>query len=656
MDNPPLSELYRSHLAAIVASSDDAIVSKDLDGIIRSWNTAAERMFGYSSDEMVGKPIAILVPPERGSEEAEILERLRRGERLDHFQTVRLRKDGRRILVSVTISPIKDSTGRVIGASKIARDVTRISELEAMYSSIVASADDAIVSKDLDGIVQSWNTAAEQIFGYTAEEMIGRSITTIIPADRQHEEIDILARLRRGERIEHFETMRQRKDGQLIDVSVTISPIRDRLGRITGASKIARDITLIKRMTEEREQLLQSERAARREAERVSRMKDEFLATASHELRTPLNAILGWSQLLQTRGVSDQDFREGMETIERNARIQTRLIEELLDVSRIISGKVRLETRPLDLKFIIQEVVATMHPAADAKGIRVGTSLSPTAGAIMGDPARIQQIIWNLISNAIKFTPRGGSVDIDLRRVESHVEMVVSDTGQGITPDFLPLLFTRFAQADATTTRRHGGLGLGLAIVRHLTELHGGTIRASSPGQGKGATFTVCLPLAALHERRSSSNDDDESDADDAGLANPALDLSGVKVLVVDDDPDARQLIRRVLESHGASVATAESSAQGLEALKRERPAILLADIGMPDEDGYRFLSRVRALPKEQGGATPAVALTAFARAEDRRRALLSGFQQHLAKPAETAELLAVVSNLSGKLGSPPRG
>jgi PAS domain S-box-containing protein len=642
--------LLQAHLAAIVASSDDAIVSKDLNGIVQTWNDAATRIFGYTAKEIIGKPITMIVPPERPDEEPAILERLRRGERIDHFQTIRMRKDGRRILVSVTISPITDASGKVVGASKVARDITRTSELEARFSAIVATADDAIVSKDLDGIVQSWNFAAERMFGYSPAEIVGKSITMLLPPERIGEEGRILERLRRGERIEHFETVRMRKDGQRIDVSVTISPIKDPLGRITGASKIARDITILKRVMREREELLKSEQAARREAERVNRLKDEFLATVSHELRTPLNAILGWAQLLQHEAMGPDDFREGMETIERNARVQTQLIEELLDVSRIVSGKVRLEVKRLDLGAIVNETVESMRPAADARTIAVHRRIEPDVGQIMGDPARIQQIIWNLLSNAIKFTPRHGRVQVELKRTDSRVDIVVSDTGQGFSQDFVPHLFTRFAQADATTTRRHGGLGLGLAIVRHLTELHGGTVSANSPGEGKGATFVVSLPIAAVRHDPDPPEDQPQP-ASRARLQSAELDLTGVKVLVVDDEVDARALIKRVLEMHGATVSTADSAPEGLELLRRERPAVLLTDIGMPDEDGYGFLSRVRALPEEEGGTTPAVALTAFARAEDRRRALMSGFQQHLAKPAETAELLAVVSNLSGKIG-----
>jgi PAS domain S-box-containing protein len=505
-------------------------------------------------------------------------------------------------------------------------------------AAIVASSDDAIVSKNLDGIIESWNAAAERIFGYTAEEMIGKPIALLVPSDRPDEEPGILARLRRGERVDHFQTVRVRKDGKLIDVSVTISPIKDASGAIIGASKIARDITELKQLMIEREQLLDGERAARSEAERVSRVKDEFLATLSHELRTPLNAILGWSQLLRSGAIPARDFGEALETIERNSRIQAQLIEELLDVSRIISGKLRLDVQPIDLASIVDGVVESMRPAADAKEIRLQRTLDPTAGPVMGDANRIQQVVWNLLSNAIKFTPKGGRVQVLLQRVASSVQITVTDSGQGVPPEYIPQLFQRFWQADASTTRKHGGLGLGLAIVRHLVEVHGGTVHASSEGVGKGATFTVTLPLSSV--KRS-------SDQSCSAQSTIPLDLQGVRVLVVDDEMDARNLIKLVLESHGATVTLAESADQAMSAIKQQKQDVVLSDIGMPGEDGYSLLARMRNLGADEGRDTPAVALTAFARAEDRRRALLAGFQMHVPKPVEAGELIAVVANLS---------
>jgi PAS domain S-box-containing protein len=521
--------------------------------------------------------------------------------------------------------------------------------LGARLAAIIASSDDAIVSKNLQGIVQTWNDAAQRIFGYTAEEMIGQSITRLIPPERQDEEPQILLRLVKGERVDHFETVRVRKDGRRIDVSVTISPIRDRTGTIVGASKIARDITELKRVRAEREQLLESEHAARREAERISRMKDEFLATLSHELRTPLNSILGWAQLLRGGATTSQDLSQGLESIERNARLQAQLIDDLLDVSRIISGKVRLDVRRVELANVVADAVESMRPAADAKGVKLHCVLDPDAGIITGDPNRLQQIVWNLVSNAIKFTPRGGRVAVLLRRSGSSVEIVVEDTGQGIKSEFIPHLFLRFSQFDSSSTRRHGGLGLGLAIVKHLVELHGGTVRASSAGEGRGSTFVVSLPIAAVRP----IEPDNERDAGSAAFgAALGFNLGGVRVAVVDDEPDARQLIRRILELHGAEVVQAESAGEGVEVVRGRRPHVVLSDIGMPGEDGYQFLRRLRELPPEQGGDTPVVALTAYARSEDRRRALLAGFQMHMTKPVEPAELLAVVTNLSKKRSS----
>jgi PAS domain S-box-containing protein len=525
--------------------------------------------------------------------------------------------------------------------------------MQARLAAIVASSDDAIISKNLEGVVESWNDAAQRMFGYTAAEMVGRSITVLFPPDRMDEEPQILERLKRGERVDHFETTRLRKDGTPLDVSVTISPIRNASGRVIGASKIARDVTALKRVMADRERLLNAEQAARREAERATRMKDEFLATLSHELRTPLNAILGWAQVLRsTDPATPDELAQGLETIERNARIQGQLIDELLDISRIISGRLRLDVRRVDLPAIVESAVDSVRPAADARGIRIYKVVDPNSGPVSGDANRLQQVLWNLLTNAIKFTPRGGNVQVFLQRIGSHIELTVSDTGQGISADFLPHVFARFSQADASTTRRHGGMGLGLAIVRHLVELHGGTVRASSRGEGQGATFTVALPVSALLDEPPHQDLPQPAappDAVDPGASPPlALDLSGVHVLVVDDESDARQLVRRVLMNNGARVSVAATADEALDLLRRERPQVMLSDIGMPGEDGYQLLSRVRELSPEEGGQTPAVALTAFARSEDRRQALLAGFQLHVPKPVEPAELLAVVANLSG--------
>jgi PAS domain S-box-containing protein len=640
-----LPEDISSLLAAIIASSDDAIISKDLHGVVRSWNPAAERIFGFTAEEMIGRSITTIFPPERLNEEPQILARLQRGERVEHFETVRLHKNGSRVAISATISPIYDPAGNIVGASKVARDITSNLELEGRYKAIVATSDDAIISKDLNGIVKSWNLSAERMFGYTAEEMIGKSITVLFPVDRLSEEPQILDQLRRGQRVDHFETVRLCKDGSPLDVSVTISPIIGPDGMITGVSKIARDITSINRVLREREAMLQRETAARAEAERTSRIKDEFLATLSHELRTPLNAILGWATILRTGGsnVSQEEYVQGLEVIERNARAQAQLIEELLDMSRIINGKLRLDVQAVDLQVVISEALESVVPAAESREIRLTKVLDPKGALITGDPNRLQQVLWNLLTNAIKFTPKGGRVQVFLARVNSHVEISVVDSGQGIAAEFLPQLFDRFSQADTSISRQHGGLGLGLALVKSLVEMHGGNVKAYSEGVGQGTTIIVSLPLTVVQRP---AHEPLLTPAPTSEAAKRKNDLSGFRVLVIDDEADARSLLQHVLTKCNATVTTAASAAEGLAAAKAQRPDMILSDIGMPLEDGYEFLAKLRRLSDAEGGDTPAVALTAFARPEDRRRALLAGFQMHLPKPVDAAELIAVATNI----------
>ncbi|MDB6060923.1 MAG: two-component hybrid sensor and regulator [Verrucomicrobiaceae bacterium] len=406
-----------------------------------------------------------------------------------------------------------------------------------------------------------------------------------------------------------------------------------------------------KQAADEREILLASERAARANAERMSAMKDEFLATLSHELRTPLSAILGWTHVLRTTSFSQADVDTGLETIERNARVQTRLIEDLLDMSRITSGKVRLDIQPIQPVSVIETAIESIRPAADAKGIRLKKMLDPSAGPISGDPNRLQQVIWNLLSNAIKFTPKGGQVHVVLGRVNSHIEISVADTGIGLTEDFLPFAFDRFRQADASLTRRHGGLGIGLSIAKDLVELHGGSISVKSAGENSGATFTVSLPLSVIHPPLYSEMRNHPRAANDASLTFQPLDLSGLKVLVVDDEPDARNLVKRLLMECNAEVFTAGTAEEALLFITVERPQVLVSDIGMPDVDGYELLRRVRALGEANGGQIPAIALTAFARSEDRTRALRAGFLVHVAKPVEASELVATVATVVGRTG-----
>jgi signal transduction histidine kinase len=397
------------------------------------------------------------------------------------------------------------------------------------------------------------------------------------------------------------------------------------------------------RAEEERVTVLARERATRADAEAANRSKDEFLAMVSHELRTPLNAITGWAGMLLAGKLDAERTRRAIETIERNARAQAQLIDDLLDVSRIISGKLRLAAGKVDVASIADLALESVRLAADAKGVALESHLEGRLGTITGDTDRIQQVIWNLLSNAIKFTPKGGRVVLRVERTADLLTIAVDDTGQGISPDFLPYVFDRFKQADGSATRQKGGLGLGLAIARHIVELHGGTIEARSEGEGKGASFIVSLPVESYIRAGSGAV---APHSDRQQIERPH-DVEGMRVLVIDDEPDARELIKALLESCHVDVTTAASAAEGFELLQSGRPDVVLSDIAMPGEDGLSFIRRVRALPRESGGRIPALALTAYARLEDRTRALLAGFNGHIAKPVQPTELLAMLSSLA---------
>jgi CheY-like chemotaxis protein/two-component sensor histidine kinase len=391
----------------------------------------------------------------------------------------------------------------------------------------------------------------------------------------------------------------------------------------------------------------------RAEVERVSLLKDEFLATLSHELRTPLNAVLGWSKILLSRIKEDSDTRRGLETIARNAGAQAQLIDDLLDMNRIVSGRIRLDVQRLDLASVVEAALESARPSAEAKSIEIRKTIDPNAGPVRGDPNRLQQVVWNLLTNAVKFTPRGGSIDVILQRIGSHVEIVVQDTGMGISAAFLPQLFERFRQADSSSTRRFGGLGLGLSIAKQLVELHGGTVTAHSEGDGKGSTFCVRLPLRAVREEPDSQREHPTSGRGTAPV-DAQVSLAGIAVLVVDDEADARSVVGAVLSDAGATVLTAASADEALAVVRSRRFDVLISDIGMPDRDGYQLIRDVRQLGAAEGGRTPAVALTAFARSEDRTRAMLAGYQVHMTKPVEPQELVATIRSVAGHAGREP--
>ncbi|MFL6279995.1 MAG: PAS domain S-box protein [Vicinamibacterales bacterium] len=788
----------QAYLAAIVESSDDAIISKDLDGIIQSCNAAAERIFRYTAAELVGKPVRILIPPERQTEEDDILARIRRGERIDHFESVRLAKDGRPLDISLSVSPIRDRDGRIIGVAKIARDITEKKRLERelvaqreWFRVTLASIGDAVIASDPDGRVTYMNEPAQVLTGWTADNATGQPLADVFriinektresiddPAglvlrsghivglanhtvliDRngvEHPIADSAAPIRDGngrligavlvfrdvgeerraeeaiaEQREWFETTLQSigdaviatdvrghvvfmnpvaehltgwhladargkpcagifniinensrlvtenpvtrvlaegtvvglanhtvliaADGTERPIDDSGAPILNRNGRVVGVVLVFRDVSGRRRgemdrrdAALERERLLEAERAARADAERASRVKDEFVAMVSHELRTPLNAILGWTQLMMNPEAGPDLVARAIHVIARNTRLQAQLISDLLDISRIVSGKLRLDIEQVDLASVVSDAVDTVQRDADDKKIVIERDIEGSVGTIAGDPARVQQIVWNLLSNAIKFTPEGGVISVRLRRAGADAEIIVSDNGVGIRPDFLPHLFDRFKQADQAITRRFGGLGLGLSIVKNLVELHGGSIRAESGGLDRGATFTIVLPSSAGE----CATDRSPSEVASKDAAQPPDSLSGIRVLVVEDEPDTCEFLDRFLRGYGADVVVATSAEAALSRMSAERVDIVVSDIGLPDVDGYDLMHRVRQLPPSAGGAVPAIALTAYARTEDRTRAFRAGYQAHLAKPIEPAELVATIASFAGLIAA----
>lgn len=830
-------ELAPYWLTALIESADDAIISKTLDGIITSWNMGAQRIFGYTADEVIGKSIMILIPEGHRDEEPAILSRLRAGERIEHYETVRVRKDGTLIDISLTVSPIKGPHGQIIGASKIARDISEQRQARRALDEAserlrlaleAARLGDWSWDKRTDRVTLS-ETAA-RIFGITVDPNMtwAEMRQSIHEDDREparlavehalanHTGYDIEYRVRHADHSEVWvsakgrgiydrrsavgmlgfvqdisvrkaneETLREQAealrtlnemgktisaelnlhntvqavtnaateltgaqfgsffynvlndegashmlftlagapreafarlpipsatdlfgptfrsegvvriddvkidprygkgspyygmpDGYLQVTSYLAVPVVSRSGEVLGglffghqepamfterdeiivsglasqaavAMDNARLYEAAKKARAEAEHAATENERLYRQAEESSRLKEEFLATISHELRTPLSAILGWARMLRLGQLSPEDSAKALETIERNARAQAQLVDDLLDVSRIVTGKLRMDVRPVDPNSFIDAAVEAVRPAAEARGVRVQKVIDTGPVSIPGDPVRLQQVVWNLLSNAIKFTPRGGRVQIRSERVNSHLEIVVSDTGQGISPEFLPHVFDRFRQADQKTSRHHGGMGLGLAIVRHLVELHGGTVSANSEGENKGATFTVMLPISPVYQVDASGGRVHPG-ARDLLPPNDSTDrLDGLRILVVDDESDTRELLKQGLEYCGAKVKVAGSAAEAIEALMSSVPDILISDIGMPGTDGYDLIKQVRRLPPERGGNVAAIALTAYTRVEDRLQALRAGYDMHVPKPVELAELVAVAVSVA---------
>jgi PAS domain S-box-containing protein len=679
------------HLAAIVQWSDDAIVTKDLDGRITSWNRGAARLFGYTAAEVIGKSIRIIIPADRQDEEDRVIAHIRAGNTVDHYETVRQRKDGSLFTISLTVSPLRDGAGRVIGASKIARDISdsvrlradaerraeTMQKLQQVGETLTATLDRDRVVETVTDLATHLVGAQVGVFFYNPDVEDSRPgyLVRAVPGAPRTGRKTVLEP-RAAETV--AATFRASGPIRIGDVTADahVAPDRPAFGLQpddphirsylsvpvaggTGRGRIAGGLFFghasVGVFTEESEQLavgiaawtaLALENASLYvEARDANRSKDEFLAVLSHELRTPLSAIVGYARLLRAGLITGEKAGRGVEAIDKNASLLSQIVEDLLDVSRITAGKVRLDVQPVELPVVVHNALATVRPAADAKGVKLHAVIDPHVGPVAGDRDRLQQVIWNLLSNAVKFTPRGGRVQVRLERVNSHIEIVVVDSGLGIKPEFLPRVFERFSQADAGTTRKTGGLGLGLAIARHLVELHGGTIAASSDGEQRGATFRVRLPLMSVQPATADVSRQHPR-TDRMEPLHRLGDLRGVRVVAVDDEEESLGLVRTVLEAAGAEVIGFTSPGRLLDRVAELHGDVLLLDIGMPGMDGFEVIRRIRTSADASVRRLPAAALTAFARAEDRTRALESGFEMHLAKPVDPGELVASVITL----------
>jgi PAS domain S-box-containing protein len=614
-------------------------------------NDATVEQYGYSREQFLNMTIAQIRPPEDVPRLHDYLALGSPGfDRAGEWR--HQKKNGAIITVEITAHQLDFSGRRAefvmaldITERKLAEEA--LVESEDRYRDLVDNSHELMCTHDLEGRIISVNPWAARVLGYKQETLIGLDIREGLMPEYRDLFDDYLREIRENGFARGIMKVRTASgETRFWEYYNTLRTHGVESPIVRG---MAHDVT-------ERRQALKREKEARLEAESANRLKDEFLSTLSHELRTPLTAIIGWSKLLIDGELEPNKQPKALETIARNARFQAQLIDDLLEVSRIITGKLRLEFSPCELRPVIEAVVEGLRPTAEAKAVRLELLLEPDVALIYGDVDRLQQVIWNLLSNAVKFTPRNGSVQVKLQRTKSHVVIAVRDSGEGIKPDFLPHVFERFSQADGSTTREHGGLGLGLAIVRHLVELHGGAVRAESPGEGLGSTFVVSLPLMEASDaqvQRPKFQGDDLVVADARRIAHkPSLD--GLRLLIVDDEPDFRELITLMLGRYGAVVKTAASAGEALVYVENWKPDVLVADIGMRDVDGYGLISKVRALSLERGGSTPALALTAYTRAEDRLHALSAGYQIHLAKPITGPELAAAVANLAGRTNQTP--
>ena len=694
--------------ARLLDTVEQAVIATDPAGKVLYWNRYAEKLYGWPAAEVLGHNVVEVTPADTSqAQAAEIMSCLSAGQTWSGEFAVR-RRDGTTFPAMVTDTPILDAEGRLVGVVGVSSDLTeRKRGEEAVHAAERrALAEYEKLLHRLTHLAESLGTARDHLtvfrdlrdFALVSVPCIGifislydeqRDVRTAQYAWGDGEEIDVsnlppmpissegpnsrAVRTRQVVITNDYWELKQKGKGQ---VGVLVGPANElrpqsslvvpmaTMGRIVGTVEVQsyenhayreEHITAMRMAANlaavaiENMRLLQFETRARTAAEESNRLKDEFLATLSHELRTPLTAILGWAHMLRSGRLDEKTHRTAVEIIERNARTQQQIVDDILDVSRVITGKLRVDSQPTDLRAVVEAAMDTVRPAAAAKNIRLEALYDPGVGPVMGDAGRLQQVIWNLLANAVKFTPAGGEARVRVRRGDAgHVRLTVSDNGIGVRPEFLPHVFDRFRQADQSTTRAYGGVGLGLAIVRHLVELHGGTARAESEGEGRGSTFTIELPELRIADGGLRVEEEDGGIADDESAARSPQSaiLSGVSVLVVDDEPDTLDLVRVVLEQAGARVTAVSDASAAMGALAAARPDVLLADIGMPGEDGYQFIRRVRALGREHGGLVPAVALTAYAAESDRAQALDAGFQLHVPKPVDPAELVRLVAGV----------
>jgi PAS domain S-box-containing protein len=655
MQPPNESRLGSDELTGLIdAVLDYAIFVMGPEGQIRSWNLGAERIFGYPASEAIGKTFTLFygdddLAARKPQRELEVAARDGRIE----DEGWRLRKDGTRFWANTVITALREKNGKLHGFAQVTRDLSRrregeerLRQSEEMFRLLVGSVQEyAIFMLDPDGYITSWNAGARRIKGYEPHEIIGRHFSVFYPdedrkAHKPERELEIARKS--GSVID--EGYRVRKDGTTFWASVTITAVFDSTGVLRGFAKVTRDMTERKRaeeaqraLLEQREARLQADEERRRAeasyrvAQEANRAKDEFLMTLSHELRTPMTAILGWARLLPSMSPGDPTFRDAISSIARGAELQAHLIDDVLDVSRIVSGKLRLTREVLDVGRVINAALDAVRPSADARGVRIVTSYSPGLGTVVADPTRLQQVIWNLLTNAVKFTPKEGLIEVSARRTSSHVQITVRDTGEGIEPQFLPHVFEPFRQAENPQTRTHGGLGLGLSIVRYIVEAHGGTVAAESKGKSTGATFTVTLPVDAMVSP--SVQQQTHGPEQPVRTIDPRR-LAGMDVLLVEDERESRDLIRAVLRAAGASVTASESAADALKYLESAVPDLIITDIAMPQMDGYAFVRELRR--RNDTGSMNIVALSAFpAGTADK-----SGFDAFLAKPIEPADFI----------------